>query len=238
MSQPSRALPPAQAPPPFDPPVLLTAKRVTGTVGNSSTPAVLESSTSLSTFDGENTLVAQNHILVVEHEEEKKAYLLQRKVGTTAHGSIRVGYVLKDPKEADEGVWELVEPASEYSKGDHHQHEMVSVIMEEKSKVLSDDRGSHGNTSIDPAAELSALQLVATHDPEGVGHVLGTTNIACDEQYVYAIIADYHRDGSLFEYCAEVGRLGEPEARFFFRQILKVSMCNVGCGRDSCHGLD
>jgi hypothetical protein len=221
MSQPSRALPPAQAPPPFDPPVLLTAKRVTGTVGNSGMPPAMESSTSLS--GGEKTsLVAQNHILVVEHEEGKKAYLLQRKVGATAHGSIRVGYILKDPKAPDEGVWELAEPPSEYSKGDH-QHEMVSVIMEEKSKVLTDDISSHGNSSIDPAAELSALQLVAKHDPGGVGHVLGTTNIACDQEYVYAIF-DYHREGSLFEYCAEVGRLGEPEARFFFRQILRVSM--------------
>jgi hypothetical protein len=117
-----------------------------------------------------------------------------------------------------------VEPSSGDSKGDH-QHEMVSVIMEEKSEVLPDDVGSHGNSSIDPAAELSALQLVAKHDPEGVGHVMGTTNIACDEQYVYAI-TDYHREGSLFEYCAElpVGHLGEPEARFFFRQILRVSI--------------
>jgi hypothetical protein len=208
-------LPPAQAPTPFDSPVLLTAKRVTGTVGNSCAPPAMESSTSLS--GGEDTLAAQNHILVVEHDEEgKKAYLLQRKVGTTAHGSIRLGYVLKDSKETDEGVWELAESSLE-----DHQHEIVSVIMEEKSKVLSDDIGSHGNSSIDPAAELSALQLVAKHDPEGVGHVLGTTNIACDEQYVYAI-TDYHREGSLFEYCAEVGRLGEPEARFFFRQILMV----------------
>jgi serine/threonine protein kinase len=180
----------------------------------------MQSSTSLS--NGEKNLVAQNHILVVEHEEGKKAYLLQRKVGTTAHGSIRVGYVLKDPKAVDEGVWELEEPSSGHPKGDH-QHEMVSVIMEEKSKVLSDENGSHGNTSIDPAAELSALQLVATHDPEGVGHVLGTANIACDEQYVYAI-TDYHREGSLFEYCAEVGYLSEAEARFFFRQIIRVSM--------------
>jgi hypothetical protein len=224
MSQPSRALPPAQAPPPFDPPVLLTAKRVTGTVGNSCiAPPEMESSTSTSTFDGEKTLVApQSHILVVEHEEGEKAYLLQRKVGTTAHGSIRVGYLLRDPKAAGEGVWELAEPSSGHSKGDH-QHVMVSVIMEEKSKVLSDEGGSHGNSSIDPAAELSALQLVAKYDPEGVGHVLGTTNIACDQEYVYAV-TDYHRDGSLFEYCAEVGRLGEPEARFFFRQILGVSI--------------
>lgn len=228
MSQPSRALPPAQAPPPFDPPVLLTAKQVTGTVSRTppekeSTSIFGNSKSNDSVGDGEKTLVAQNHILVVEHEEGKKAYLLQRKVGTTAHGSIRVGYVLKEPKAADEGgVWEMAEPSSGDSKGEH-QHEMVSVIMEEKSRVLSDDRGSHGNTLTDPAAELSALQLVATHDPDGVGHVLGTTNMACDEQYVYAI-TDYHREGSLFEYCAEVGCLGEPEARFFFRQILRVSM--------------
>jgi hypothetical protein len=177
------------------------------------------SSTSLS--GEEKTLAAHNHILVVEHEDgNKKAYLLQRKVGTTAHGSIRVGYVLKDSKDTEEGVWELAEPSLEYSKGDQ-QHEMVSVIMEEKSKVLPDDIGSQGNSSIDPAAEISALQLVAKYDPEGVGHVLGTMDIACDEQYVYAI-TDYHREGSLFEYCAEVGRLDEPEARFFFRQILMV----------------
>jgi hypothetical protein len=228
MSHPSRALPPAQAPPPFDPPVLLTAKRVTGTVVQ--TPALEMESTSTgksneAVGDGEKTLASQNHILIVEHEEGKKAYLLQRKVGTTAHGSIRVGYVLKDPKAMDEGVWELAEPSEGYSNGEH-QHEMVSVIIEEKSKVLSDDMcSSHddGNTSIDHAAELSALQLVATHDPEGVGHVLGTANVACDQQHVYAI-TDYHREGSLFEYCAEVGCLGEPEARFFFRQILMVSI--------------
>jgi hypothetical protein len=227
-----RALPPAQAPPPFDPPVLLAAKRVTGTVIRAPPPEI-ESSAAVSDnnkssninndpLDGEKAFDAESHILVVEHGTQKKAFLLQRKVGTLVHGSIRVGHVLKTPDATDEGLWELAQSSSPgNSSSNADQREIVAVIVEEKSKILPDDSSGHGNTSIDPAAELSALQLVATHDPEGVGHVMGTMLIATDQRYVYAI-TDYHREGSLFEYCAEVGRLGEREARFFFRQILKV----------------
>lgn len=218
MAQPAhRALPPAQAPPPFDPPVFLQAKRVTGSVG-STAPAAVESEAGSADNDkpcaaAAAAAVVTGNILVVQDGPDKKAFWLQRKIGVTRHhGTVRVGYVLNDG--AEEGAWELLsEPP-----------EMVAIITDSKSKVLpgTGNEADNENTGgIDPAAEFSALQLVATHDPEGTGHVLGSTLIAADHQQVYAV-TEHHRQGSLFEFCAAAGRLSEPEARFFFRQILKV----------------
>ena len=95
---------------------------------------------------------------------------------------------------------------------------MVSVLIEDLHKVFNDDTS---NNDQNLWTQLSALQMIAEKDPECRGHVVGTSLIGSDHQHVYTILP-FHREGSLLDYCAEVGRLNENEARFFFCQILKV----------------
>jgi len=203
------ALPPAQPPVPFDPPVLYKCRRVTGIV-----QTTIEDGQNASKEPSlERQISTTGNILLMEHEEGQRVYLLQRKLGNTLHGSIRVGYVLKNRKDSDVGPWELKESTGIYP------NEMVSIMIEDVDKVGS-DRSNHVQ---DPQTELSALQLIAEKDPDGTGHVVGTSSIGSDQQYTYTILP-FHREGLLLDYCAEVGRLNENEARCFFWQILKVQL--------------
>jgi len=160
------------------------------------------------------------NILVVQQQQQddtgyccssrRAVFLLQRKLVVHHGSSVRLGYVLQQQPGAladdHDGVWELAVP-----------EEMVAVLMvHTKSNILE-----NSNTDNSCNTELSALQLVATHDLEGTGHVLGTVTVAADHSHVYAVMT-HHREGSLFDYCAAVGRLKEEQARFCFRQILKV----------------
>lgn len=193
-----------------------------------------------------------------KRKRSRKAYLLQRKIKNKVFGTVRVGYLLMDSP-GDDGVglcdggkddvdgstgtddsamWEVAPSTTGI-----YPHEMVAVSVEEKSEVLSSEgegglttlRRQHSNTVQDPKTELSALQIVASNDPEGSGHVIGTSIVAADQRYVYTI-TPYHKEGSLHEYCcsfsssaaaeASAGKgtqLAEGDARYFFRQILKVS---------------
>ena len=180
--------------------------------------------------------VAGNILLVHVGKQCTKAFMLQRKIQTTVFGSVRVGYVLKDPPSGEVlpgACWEVAErdgggddnDDSEEEEDDDESHaNLVAVTIEDKTQVLR--APPRRPTAQDPQTELSALQWVAasTAPDHVVGndhHVVGIHYIAADESHVYTI-APYHQKGSLFEHCAKVGRLREPDARFFFRQILKV----------------
>ena len=163
-----------------------------------------------------------NILLIDRHEEEKEplAILLQRKLEETVFGSVRVGYVLQrppadDPDNMVDALWD-VQKAPE---GSIYPHEMVEVAIEEKSIALGE--GDEASVAKDPKSALSALQMIASHDPQGLGHVRGALTIATDQRFIYTV-SQYHGEGSLFEYCATVGNLSENDARFFFRQILVV----------------
>ena len=189
---------PVQAPPPSPPPLLWTARRTTGTVLTDPP----EDDTATPPSLERKASVAGNILLVHDdHQKNQSSYLLQRKIKQSANGgSVRVGFVLQ-PTES--GVWELKEDADS-------GHEMVAVKIRPKS-----DEDSHNN-------ELSALQWITANDPEGKGHLLGPTTIASDGSQIY-IITPYQKDGTLFDYCDQKGKLSESEARYFFCQMLEVS---------------
>jgi hypothetical protein len=213
---------PVQAPPPFPPPILLTARRTMGTVNtevqavNSATPPpLLERKSSLA---GNILLIQDNH----GSKAKTSAYLLQRKIKDSIHGgSVRVGFVLRDPSRSETGVWEL-----EPSGSSDEPHQMVAVKIDDKTKL---SRGQEENSpqTQDPMNELSVLQWITANDPDGKGHLLAPTILAEDSLHIYTI-TPYQNEGTLFDYCDTVGKLSESEVRFFFRQILEVSRKSDG----------
>ena len=222
---------------PFEPPSLLTARRKAGFVDvpesahhdfswdTSRNPGSLsqidQSPESPSKMAGptflKRTQTMGGNIVVFEKDgSPPQAFWLQRKIGKSSNGVIRLGYKLrpntkptfKDSTEA----WELAI--------DEDGSQPIVTINMMHSSVLDhkqDDKGFHN-----PLDELSALQMIAKHDNTSNSHVVGTDLIATCSQHLYAILP-YHPDGTLLQYCQNMGSLPEPVARFFFRQILQVS---------------
>jgi hypothetical protein len=225
---------------PFDPPRLLTAECKAGFVNVS--PASYRSDsgrgwdTSGSTtehFEGDpaertdsptpeptslqRTQTMSGNILTItghpNHNDDTspEAFWLQRKLGKFhSDGMIRMGYRLRGS-----GVrWELWKDRGE----DHHT--MVKVHIMPGSVLDENNNGANADVC-SPVNELSALQMIASHNTNEPKHVLGTRLIATSAQDVYVILP-YHQDGTLMQFCQTVGNLPEPLARFLFRQIIKV----------------
>jgi hypothetical protein len=229
---------------PFDPPKLLTARRITGFVNvpettcSSATPFG-ESNSNLVDFtseEPEKTLLAaptqlrrtntmNGNILIVEEDgKPSRAFWLQRKVNQLTHGTVRLGFSLQpntNPEFAESGgTWELLTPPE--TDGGHHkmvQIEMLDTMILDMK--LSADEASSVVRS--PLHEICALQMVADHKDTTTrdAHVVGSKLVATTPEHVF-VVMPYHRDGTLFQYCLTKGSLEEPVARFFFRQILKV----------------
>lgn len=236
MSGSSRPLPhailPAQAPPPFPEPKLYSARRVQGLVLTPSSHGA--HATSLE----RRSSVAGNILLIDTEEGESKshphnsvrAFMLQRKIKSTRFGTVRVGYALQAKGEEDASnngnsttnAWEVVPNGDNAADDDDEDAtELVAVTIKEKSKVLQMDH--HANTAQDPKSELSAMQMVASleRDENHGHHVVGTNLVAVDDANVYTI-TPFCKEGSLFDYSMRHRQLSESDARFFFRQILKV----------------
>jgi hypothetical protein len=156
-----------------------------------------------------------------EGPSSPSAYWLQRKIGKTGHGLMRLGYKLKF-KQEEGGCWEL------HTDNDGRQTVVTvymmhtSVLDDNKRKSTRDDDDSVGAGCHSPVDELSALQMIAKYDPTETAHVVGTNIVATCSQHLYAILP-YHRDGNLLEFCQTVGCFEEPLARFIFQQIVQVS---------------
>jgi hypothetical protein len=171
------------------------------------------------------TSTLAGNILVIENEgSEAQAFWLQRKVGQTANGSIRLGFVLLSSSTSDGKVWSLASGGDEGEEEAGMNYQMVAIKILDTSVLDSD----HTDELHNPISELSALQMIADHfektgkQPQGE-HVIATKLVAVSSQNVYAILP-YYPDGTLFQYCLAQGSLKEPVARFFFQQILKVRL--------------
>jgi hypothetical protein len=142
----------------------------------------------------------------------RTAYWLQRKIGKTGHGLLRLGYRLK-VKDNTNGCWEL-------DVDDGCRQRLVTVYMI-RTSTLDNNKSSSSLCCHSPMDELSALQMIAQYNPTETAHVVGTDIVATSSQHVYAILP-YHRDGNLLQFCQSVGCLEEPVARFVFQQIIQV----------------
>ena len=172
-------------------------------------------------------------------DQAQRAYWIQRKIGKTTAGSVRIGYVLRRRKAEGQGVgedsynahgsaqWEVTpkesKPTSSSSTNEgggvpaaDAAYEMVAIKMYDKSKCT-------GNKANGPAVEIAASQLLARHagDP-AFHHVLGTVDVLSDERHVY-LITPYCDGGDLLSVLESRGRLEESVARYIFKQLLSVS---------------
>jgi serine/threonine protein kinase len=169
--------------------------------------------------------------------QAQRAYWIQRKIGKTTHGSVRIGYVLRrreveEHELGDESYgrgdaqWEVTpkesttNSSSSISEGGggvpaaDAAYEMVAIKMYDKSKCTS-------NKASGPAVEVAASQLLARHAPAR-HHVLGSVDVLSDERHVY-LIMPYCDGGDLLSVLESRGRLVESVARHIFQQILRVS---------------
>ena len=78
-----------------------------------------------------------------------------------------------------------------------------------------------GRHTEDPVKEVSAMQYLCTDG--GSPNVLGTLDVMSDEQNLYSFMP-FCSCGELFDYVERDGRFSEPVARFWFRQLLNVSL--------------
>ena len=185
------------------------------------------------------------NVLVVETDEGKKAYWLQRKITEESHtpNYVRIGF----PLELIEYKGDTVNSSWKVKKKDEgsmYPFEMVAVKVQNSSNVFPGDGGngnsrdlldcgsehSHSSTSTrsrNPKNEISALQMVSSvTDTEGKGNVLGAELVCNDEVQVY-IILPLCKEGALLDLIGskeETKRLEEAEARTYFRHILNVSV--------------
>ena len=72
-----------------------------------------------------------------------------------------------------------------------------------------------------PQKEVAAMQFVSR---EGVHpHVMGTLDVLQDDEYLLMFMP-FCSSGDLFGFVQQAGRFPEPMARYWFRQILDVSL--------------
>lgn len=199
------------APPPFPTPIFQAARRTTGHVlteiPRDEQPPTLERKTS----------VAGNILLLEDHSNGSKeviikAYSLHRKIKDSLHGSVRVGFELKQLLDIGPGMYELV-PDLHNDKNGEKRYKMVTI----KISSLQDDSETTNHN------EVAALQWITNAESD---HLLGPVVMGKDATHIYTV-SPYHKEESLFDYCGRVGRLKECAARFLFRQILQVSRSTV-----------
>ena len=164
-------------------------------------------------------------------DQAQRAYWIQRKIGKTAAGSVRIGYTLRRRNsEGKDDQWEVTpkessKPSSTSSTSecggggpaaDDAAYEMVAIKMYERSKCIS-------NKANGPAVEIAASQHLARHvaDPS-FHHVLGTVDVLADDRHVY-LIMPYCDGGDLLSVLeSRGGRLEESVARHIFKQLLSA----------------
>lgn len=100
--------------------------------------------------------------------------------------------------------------------------EMAAVKLVEWNKV----RQLRGRHREDPVNEVSALQYA--FQGGGCLNVLRPLEALSDDKYLYSFMP-FCSSGELFDFVERNGRFAEPEARFWFGQILNVSWLHVSC---------
>lgn len=181
--------------------------------------------------------------------KKKKAYWLQRKVTEESHthNYVRIGFPLRgiqlDGEECG-GAWTVTKA----DEGSMYPFEMVAIKVQSHRNVFPDEEAednADGNASDSESVklarsrnavnEISALQMIKEHDPDGKGNVIGAELVVNDEVAIY-IVMPYCKEGNLTDFIGATGkngRLEEPVAKKLFANILnglatlqKVQLCH------------
>lgn len=78
----------------------------------------------------------------------------------------------------------------------------------------------------DPIKEVSAMQYVSQGGQHP--HVMGVLDVLKDEEYLL-LFMPFCSSGDLFGFVQQAGRFPEPMARYWFMQILEVSLVITRC---------
>ena len=251
----SRAVAPAMTPPRFPDPVFYPARRIHGLVETPDEEALDASQTTAVNTKGNGppSLVRRNsvtgNILLLEHPEEGTlAFLLQRKVATSAYGgSMRVGFPLQGENPGEDGLWHIKPKESSSSCGEilgttnrlgesrkrdysmmqniEEQYEMVTIYVENETHLLGEQNDGDDMRIDNLKTEIGALQWIAQHRQTlHLDHLWESTFIGKERGTIYIVLPSYDKDGTLMDYCAmhPNGVLSLDEVKFFFKQILKV----------------
>lgn len=74
---------------------------------------------------------------------------------------------------------------------------------------------ANGRTQENPLREISALQYIGDNHP----NIMGQIECCADEDNIYSIMR-FIKGGELFDYIDEIGKMEEPQAREFFKQLM------------------
>lgn len=172
----------------------------------------------------QRTITMNGNIVVLEPDgPSSQAFWLQRKVGQSSLGIVRVAYKLRrSPNTStDNNTNNNSSRAWQLDINEEGRPSLVAISMINRTTIVE------GAIDGDVLArervwnELEGLQRIAKYGTPEETHVVGTSLVGACSSFIY-IVLPYCPDGSLLQYCQSKGSLKEPVARFLFQQILQV----------------
>ena len=156
---------------------------------------------------GEEAAVSNVIYEVNESMQTTRAYWVGRKLKKAIYGCVRSCTILRPRLKHGEyslDSWEVTP-------------EMGAVKIVDWTLVRM-DQGIHTE---DPIKEVAAMQFAARGGEHS--NVMKSLDVLADDQYLY-VFMPFCSSGELFGFVEREGRFSEPVARYWFRQILSVSL--------------
>ena len=138
--------------------------------------------------------------------DEIRAYWPIRKLQRSLYGDV-YSCLLLQPHRGQEAQRTAAETQGIDSIVWESTEEFVAIKRQRRDKF-----GQHAD---DPEMEIAVMQFLGAHHP----NVLGLVEALQDDEYLY-LVTQYCQNGDLFDIVKDGGRMSEPEARYWFRQIL------------------
>lgn len=142
--------------------------------------------------------------IIYEHNDDgtppQRAYWVGRKLKKCIFGVVKECTVLKFRNDFDI-PWEVTEQKA-------------------AGKIMSWQKIRNLQHIEDPQKEVAAMQFVSR---ESHPNVMGVLDVLQDEEYLL-LFMPFCDSGDLFGFVQQAGRFPEPMARFWFKQILEVSL--------------
>lgn len=133
----------------------------------------------------------------------ERAYLIGHKLKNAIYGCVRSCTIIHLREGGNNPIWELTPKRG-----------AVKIIDWNVIRNLS------GRHIEDPIKEVAAMQYISNNGEHP--NVMKALDVLADEQYLYCFMP-FCSSGELFSLVQRNGRFSEPEARYWFKQILDVS---------------